>query len=96
MTPEEIISEWMEPRKHAIYGTDRSANGWWVRVTGKWRSVLAVCPEIERLGRLHEVEARLTDQQMLKYIVLLSDSTRLIVCASAEQKIAALTAVSKP
>ena len=34
MTPEEIISEWMEPRKHAIYGTDRSANGWWVRVTG--------------------------------------------------------------
>lgn len=89
---EEVICEWMEP--------GREIPGNWMQYIGwgrGWR------PCTLTLDRLHEVEARLTDEQWKPYIMKLLPWQSLnklyveqlfcLLHATAEQKIKALAAV---
>lgn len=101
MTDEEVICEFMEPKPvgeaplSCTYRGDLlSDGGFWQadEYTTVWhRSELT-------LDRLHEVEARLTDEQARQYHQLLNESPdweihNYLWHAKAEQKIAALAAV---
>jgi len=105
----EVICTWMEPKPKFpdVFGDVRiSAGGWW-----KWRSPRAGArwpgktgpneSKVDSLDALHEVEARLTDEQWQKYAGLMMDPagikhTHFLLHATAEQKISALAAVLRP
>lgn len=102
MTNEEIICEFMEPRSHERPGqtTPKALLGspWW-----DWAISYGAFPKSLTLDRLHEVEARLTDEQWVNYIAELLLGTydditgthRRLVHASTTQKIKALASVLK-
>ena len=62
----ELICEWMErrPAPNTHGGTHRSSGNWWYW-GGEWE------PRKLTLDALHEVEARLTDEQISEYDALL-------------------------
>ena len=101
MTNEEKICEWMDPVP-GFRGVDYpySVKGWWIREAGEEKH-----PAPLTLDRLHEVEARLSDEQWDTYAELLHDQWakdplrglwRYYIHATAAQKIAALAAVISP
>lgn len=63
MSDEEIICTFMEPKpKLPPYWGSWPEHEWWrlVQVAGgcmEWIPILMACAEIEKLGRLHKVEA---------------------------------------
>jgi hypothetical protein len=71
----------------------------------RWHSILDVCPEVEKLGRLHLIEERLTAEQWAQYshaadrfgwglaIHYWWEAFKQDAHASAEQKIKALASV---
>lgn len=97
----EIVCEFMEPRPIDRWG----GNPW------RWWTWLGLCPHhmhcdghptsaVLTLDRLHEVEARLTDEQWMKYTDSLvlrlredMDGPRTLIHLSADQKIKALASV---
>jgi hypothetical protein len=73
---EAVISTFMEPMPeqsptHFHPWSSVSPGGWWTTdiwaENDNWEPLLETCPERERLGILHEVEARLTDEQWKSY-----------------------------
>lgn len=99
-TDEEVICEWMEPKPEDLnphVGLLVSKGEWWYRYTLD-KTWTACKPNLDRL---HEVEARLTDEQWERYLDQLVDDdaisgyqTERDIChATAAQKIAALAAV---
>jgi hypothetical protein len=96
MTDAEVICEFMEPKPttpQPVGLYDESPGGWWTLHPDGW------VPNCDSLDRLREVEARLTEEQWLRYVDALIDHMPEfprkgeIIHASAEQKIAALAAV---
>lgn len=93
MTDEEVIASFMEP-KPTWSSSDRNGEWWWCW-DHRWHSCKL------DLDALHEVEARLTNEQWDAYANLMMDPagihhTRFLLHASAEQKIEALAAVLRP
>ena len=98
-TDEEVICEWMEPDYRKTYANagDPSKGGWWKRGQICWFRVDLT------LDRLHEVEARLSDEQWQQYREELCfawqamephyDLAKMYIHATAATKIAALAAV---
>src|ERR1700676_711258 len=80
LTDEEVICAWMEPNapKDGTGGAALkkfSPLGWWrySMVSCLWKQpILQTCAEVEKLGRLWEVEERLTEDQWLGYLLELS------------------------
>jgi len=118
VTNTEILSQYMEPRpehppwswQSTIRWGAGSPLGWWCakqepEVYGHWVSILDVCPDLEKLGRLHLIEERLTDEQWEFYHDELADAfirlcghatARRYTHATADQKIEALARVLGP
>lgn len=116
-TDAEVISMFMEPDAPANGGRPGidvlnkfSPKGWWrySMLSCNWKqSILTAGPKLEKLGRLHEVEARLADDQWEHYWMLLDHLEvrkspylanhaklfRIYAHLTAEQKIAALAEV---
>ncbi|MCE5309605.1 MAG: hypothetical protein LLG20_18370 [Acidobacteriales bacterium] len=104
MTDAEVICEFMEPRptkRPNEYALGQCHRDWWAgTITERWAPVFEVCDPIEYLGRLHEVEAQLTEEQWLDYKCALLEgvphstwhmaSFKASVHALADQKIRAL------
>ena len=104
MSDEEVICGFMEPKPEhnpSEYVLGEIYRTWWVRSIGNtWRPLLddEFCSQFEKLGRLHEVEARLTEEQWCAYQCAAisakwGDVFGLICHASAGQKIRALASV---
>lgn len=102
----EVICQWMEPKPKTICGSLehtaalRSIKWWIVKPRGAHLGEpVDWTPCLLGLDRLHEIEAKLSEEQWLNYvdalITLMPKFPRKgeIVHASAEQKIKALAAV---
>jgi hypothetical protein len=110
LTDAEVICGFMEERpvKHSGVGHDTP---WWYAANHfidqdetetEYVPIFDACAEIEKLGRLREVEERLTELQWTHYKYCLTDTsirrhgcglTQFFIHASAEQKTQALAAV---
>ncbi len=110
MADMEVISRFMEPDIAPLHDSAVSVGGWWVRqkanvagcvYEGPWQSAIPAWSERVKLGAMHEVEARLSEDQRECYIGELwmlfpeksGEADWLYVHASAEQKIRALAVV---
>lgn len=102
MTDQEVICAWMEPQPLLSEGAMQEARQpypyWWTvhdEIAGEWQ------PRILALDALREVEARLTYAQWSDYSHGLGFASfgepvvraKLLIHASAEQKIEALAAI---
>lgn len=100
MTAAEIVASFMEPKPQF----DGGDGGWWSFIyegNGTWKPV--VNDRTESLDALHEVEARLTDDQQWLYIETIRKlanrgnlATWHYLHASAAQKLSALAQVLRP
>jgi hypothetical protein len=96
MDDAEVICTWMEPRPPD--GVMKLAHWWyWVFENSCW------IPQWLTLDRLHQVEARLTDEQWLDYQTRLNRAgdpgvlwCKRMIGASAEHKTLALAAILRP
>ncbi len=105
-TDEEVICAWMEPKPEA--NKAYVVRSWWRSRTlltgsaaGRGCFVIAdIIPRTLTLDALHEVEARLTDEHWVSYLISLVPKSlsgwtelRDATYATAEQKVKALAAV---
>jgi hypothetical protein len=103
LTDQEIIAGFMEPMPANTERGERGISecGWWERRFSVPNQRFRHWPNSDKtdsLDALHEVEARLTDEQWTKYADLMMDPsglkhTRFLLHATAEQKIRALAQV---
>jgi len=82
MTDEEIICKFMELRPQKFHRSNLSSQVWWfLKATGDirggpryvWAPIFGFIPQREHLGRLHEVEERLTAAQRWEYTLKLGN-----------------------
>lgn len=114
MTDDEVICTWMEPRPktqtgmiYRFYGNSSgivdslsTREGWWVcdEVILDGEPTTIISPRPLDLDALHEVEARLTDEQWWNYSnnFNMPCDFRALIHLSAAQKIKSLAAVLRP
>jgi hypothetical protein len=112
MTDREIICAWMEPRPErgpwdCRPWRSRSPNGWWqAHDSRRMDAPNDWYPKPLDLDSLHEVEARLTNEQWAYFMAALLPEEftppfpltafQAVTHAAAEQKIAALATVLRP